>query len=391
MGLFGDLKEFGIPEIFQLLDQQGKTGCLKIASEPKEVEVYFRDGKIVGAISGGENMWDHLLNILFNMGYLSDEEADKLRKRKQRDLTSLTEILRQEGLMVPTKINALLREHTEELIYPVFEKRKGSFSFVQDSVLPEDLELQDPLAPEPVVLEGLRKNDEWPMLKKKLGSFQEVPQRQYPGDVIRGSKKKKTAAKGDQEWQGIDAVLEEDDDVLSHKRIIFEFVDGKRSIHEIIQAAPFGQFTTCQALLALLDEGRIRLARPDVRFYRMKRSSLLGKADLIKGSFAVLGLLAIVIQLHYIINNPEEGLKKKIPLPTKLIPVYQMINQPREEHVTQALEIYKMEQGAYPDKLSSLVHAKLLYKNNLLLWGDNQFYYQHDPVNGYSLKIVPAD
>ena len=123
----------------------------------------------------------------------------------------------------------------------------------------------------------------------------------------------------------------------------------------------------------------------------MKRSSLLGKADLIKGSFAVLGLLAIVIQLHYIINNPEEGLKKKIPLPTKLIPVYQMINQPREEHVTQALEIYKMEQGAYPDKLSSLVHAKLLYKNNLLLWGDNQFYYQHDPVNGYSLKIVPAD
>jgi len=391
MGLFGDLKEFGIPEIFQLLDQQGKTGCLRIASEPKEVEVFFRDGKIVGAISGGENMYDHLLSILFNMGYLNEEEVEKLRKRKQRDLTNLTEILHQEGLLVPSKTNALLREHTEELIYPVFEKRKGSFSFVQDQTLPEDLELQEPLAPEPIILEGLRKSDEMPMLKKKLGSFQEIPQRQYAGEVKKASKKSKAAAKEDDEWPGMEEVLGEEDDFLSHEKIIFEFVDGKRSIYEIIQVAPFGQFTTCQALLSLLNQGRIRLTRPEVRFYKMQRRSLFGKADLIKGSFAVLGLLAVVMQLHYLINNSDEKKEQKVPFFDKLIPVYQLINQPREEHVAQALEIYKMEQGTYPDELSSLVEAKLLFENNLLLWGDNRFYYQYDPENGYSLKIVPAD
>ena len=68
MPLRGDLKEFGVPEVFQLLEQQAKTGCLNVKTDIKEIEVYFREGRIVGAFPGGEDPWNYLAGILCRVG-----------------------------------------------------------------------------------------------------------------------------------------------------------------------------------------------------------------------------------------------------------------------------------------------------------------------------------
>ena len=100
MPLRGDLKEFGVPEIFQLLEQQAKTGCLKLKTEIREIEVYFREGMVVGALPAGKDPWDHLMGILFRVGYLSEEDVQRLEKRQANDLTSLKEILRRGDRLV---------------------------------------------------------------------------------------------------------------------------------------------------------------------------------------------------------------------------------------------------------------------------------------------------
>ena len=101
MPLRGDLREFGVHEIFQLLEQQAKTGCLQVRTEIKDIEVYFREGMVVGAFPGGKQPWDHLVGILCRVGYLSEEDVRKLEKRQRSDLTSLKEILRGEALLGP--------------------------------------------------------------------------------------------------------------------------------------------------------------------------------------------------------------------------------------------------------------------------------------------------
>jgi len=160
MPLRGDLKEFGVPEIFQLLEQQAKTGCLHIKTSIRDMEVYFQEGMVVGALPAGENPWNHLVGILRRVGYLSDEDVQRLEKRQANDLTSLKEILRGEALLGPREIDVLLREHIEEMLFPVFQKRRGEFFFVQDKALPSEWELREPMAAEPLILEGLRKTDE---------------------------------------------------------------------------------------------------------------------------------------------------------------------------------------------------------------------------------------
>ena len=126
MPLRGDLKEFGVPEIFQLLEQQSKTGCLNVKTDIREIEVYFREGRVVGALPGGKKPWDYLMGILCRVGYLSEEDVRRLKKRQANDLTSLKKILRGEALLAPKQIDVLLREHIEELLFPVFFNPQGS-------------------------------------------------------------------------------------------------------------------------------------------------------------------------------------------------------------------------------------------------------------------------
>ena len=171
MPLQGDLKEFGIPEIFQLLEQQSKNGCLKIRTETGGIEVYFQEGRIVGALSGGRSPAEQLLDALETLGFLSAEEVGKIQDQQEKDLRGLPEILRQRGVVEYREFDLLLREQIEEILFPVFQKRKGTFSFVQDKMLSSEWVLSEPLPVEPIILEGLRQTDEWPMLKKRIGSF----------------------------------------------------------------------------------------------------------------------------------------------------------------------------------------------------------------------------
>ncbi len=299
MPLRGDLREFGVPEIFQLLEQQAKTGCLNVKTDVKELEVYFREGRIVGAFPAGTDPWDHLAGILFRVGYLSEEDVRRLNKRQANDLTSLKEILRGETLLGPREIDVLLREHIEELLFPMFQKRRGEFFFIQDKTLQSDWELREPLAPEPLVLEGLRKSDEWPLLKKRIGSFQEVPQRQL---AFRGSGrlslKKRVrglwhTVRGAEEedvsdWPEEDSLLEGEPTLSSAEKAVYSLTDGRRNIEEIIHASLLGEFSACQAFLSLMDRGWIRFAEPETTSRGAGVAPVVAKekerANLIRGS-----------------------------------------------------------------------------------------------------------
>ena len=53
MALQGDLRDFSITEIVQLIGQQFKTGVLNVQHGRKKVEIYFVDGTIEARAVGG--------------------------------------------------------------------------------------------------------------------------------------------------------------------------------------------------------------------------------------------------------------------------------------------------------------------------------------------------
>lgn len=404
MPLRGDLREFGVPEIFQLLEQQAKTGCLNVKTDIKEVEVYFLDGRIVGAFPSGTDPWDHLAGILFRVGFLTEEGIRRLDKRQANDLTSLKEILRGEALLGSREIDVLLREHIEELLFPMFQKRRGEFFFIQGKRLQSDWELREPLAPEPLVLDGLRKSDEWPLLKKRIGSFQEVPQRQL---AFRGSGRFSLKKRVRALWHTVRGAEEEDmcerpeedalpdgePDLSSAERAVYSLTDGRRNIEEIIHASLLGEFSACQAVLSLMDRGWIRFAEPQTTSRRVGVDPVVAKekerANLIRGAVALTGAVVLLLTIQLVSLGPKEKRLSVVPIVREEAPICRLLNHAQRDRVLHALDVYRKEQGRYPAQLSKLVEEKLLCRKDLSLWGSNRFSYVAGSDDGFQLLIAP--
>jgi hypothetical protein len=68
MALEGTIRDFGLPDIFQLIGLQRKTGLLTLKSEHESVVVTFENGMVVMADSSSKRLEDRLGNVLVKQG-----------------------------------------------------------------------------------------------------------------------------------------------------------------------------------------------------------------------------------------------------------------------------------------------------------------------------------
>ena len=69
MALEGTIKDFGLPDIFQLIGLQRKTGILTLASATEKVTVTFDGGQVVLADSSGARLEERLGVVLVKQGH----------------------------------------------------------------------------------------------------------------------------------------------------------------------------------------------------------------------------------------------------------------------------------------------------------------------------------
>jgi tetratricopeptide (TPR) repeat protein len=92
MALQGNLRDFSVSEILQLLGTQRKTGCLRLKRDKESYVVFVADGRVVSAREPGMRMDDPLLRLLIKVRRLSDEQQQGLAALHQdsgRDLEDL--------------------------------------------------------------------------------------------------------------------------------------------------------------------------------------------------------------------------------------------------------------------------------------------------------------
>jgi hypothetical protein len=395
MSLQGDLKEFGVPEIFQLLEQQNKNGCLVLTIESRPIEIYFREGKIVGVIPDGRTPCDHLLGTLDRLGFLTETEKEKIRDLHGKDLRGLPEILQQHNILEHREMDLLLTEQIKETLFPAFTCRNGRFSFEQDKMLSSEWSLRNPLAVEPMILEGLRQTDEWPMIKGRIGSFQEVPQRQFiPKEKDPATWKdrilapfRRTPGASGEGGPDRERFPDEDASLSSAEKIVYNLIDGKRNVEEIERSCSLGDYSTCKALLDLWDRGWIRIDRTVEK--RGGAQSTPGKGGLGKWLFGAVGLLLLFLGVS-LLNHSVKNTWLIGQTGQGGAPLFRMLNQHQRARVVRAVEIYQEEHGNVPARLSDLVRTRLLTPGDLVLWGDSLFSYSAENPETYRLLIVPA-
>ncbi|MBN2848156.1 MAG: DUF4388 domain-containing protein [Coriobacteriia bacterium] len=170
MALRGNLKDFSLPDVFQLVQLSRKTGVLRIAGPEAEGSIWFRDGDVFFAQSDWRR--DQLGERLVRGQRITPAalaRALEIREAEPDDGRRLGQILVDEGYITHQVLESFVQEQIQDTIFDLMRWDEGDFDFeVLPDVVHEDIGLS--VSVENIVMEGSRRLEEWNRIKKKVPS-----------------------------------------------------------------------------------------------------------------------------------------------------------------------------------------------------------------------------
>lgn len=241
MAFEGELKDLSLGDIFQTIAQNRQSGTLTLASDrTARARVFFREGRIA-LFSPDDTTGPPFAEILRRSGSMPEGMLGGKRGGK----SYLRAPSGEWQPLEPAQHRGAAEKYLADAVADVFRRAAtGRFQFF-DGAAPKGAFDSDLLAagaaldPQQVVFEGLRRQDEWPRIKRQIRSFQDVfvPRRELDG--------------------------EEGEALSVEGRKLFALLNGARSIEECMAFLPCGEFGAGQALVELLGKQLIELASAD--------------------------------------------------------------------------------------------------------------------------------
>ncbi len=360
MGLQGSLRDFRITEIIQLIGQQFKTGAFHVESSRKAVQVFFLDGLIVHVLATHRSRRDLLGEILLKAGKISQEDLEKVLKTQDETLQYTGEIMVELRLLTEEEIVRVISTQVYETIYDLFSWKDGNFRFEPQAV-ESYKKISIALSPEHVLLNVLRMIDEWPEIQSRVSNFYVVFNRVKP--------------------------LEKDPGKISpEQQLVYELVDGKTTVQEIIDRSLLGKFNACEAMVNLWNQGyieRVGTRKPGLTKMMGARVGLRSLAA-IQALIAYVMILAAGVVLFLFIRpyvlSPERRSEITISVPQSFT------RQVALERVRRALAVHYLENGEYPESLQSLVNLGLITAEDTHFEDGRRVRYRRREEGGYTLR-----
>ena len=187
MAIAGNLRTMQLSELLQWLSTGLKSGTLVVRGAPGEKRIYFENGRVTSSSSTLER--EHLGRFLVGFGFITEEELIRALEVQQESRILLGKILVMIGAIKEEELADLVRLKAAETIYDIFLWTEGSFAFI-DGEVP-----QLPMVPissdvTGIVMEGLRRYDEWQRIKTKISSMRQIPSILVPVEEELGEREK---------------------------------------------------------------------------------------------------------------------------------------------------------------------------------------------------------
>ncbi len=228
MAISGSLRTMQFSELLQWLSTGLKTGTLVVRGAPGEKRIYFQRGKIVSSSSTVER--EFLGRFLVGFGFITEEELLRALQVQQESKVLLGKILVMIGAIREEELADLLRLKAAETIYDVFLWEDGSFAFL-DGEIPTLAMVTIASDVTGIVMEGLRRYDEWQRIRKRISSLREIPAVLIP--------------------------LEEG--LNDREKMILSAIDGVRSIEQIASQTHNPDFHVAKFVFDLLESGHVQV------------------------------------------------------------------------------------------------------------------------------------
>ncbi len=167
MSLSGNLRTMSLPDILQWIAQGQKTGTLHLEQRAIRKRIAFKQGKIFTSSSNDPR--ESLGQFLVSQRYVSEEQLFRALLAQEKEGRLIGSILVDSGILSETDLARSLHQKACETIYDLFLWAEGSFDF-KDAELPDNVHFHLDLAVQGVILEGIRRVDEWGRIKRVFPS-----------------------------------------------------------------------------------------------------------------------------------------------------------------------------------------------------------------------------
>jgi hypothetical protein len=385
MALEGTIRDFGLPDIFQLIGLQRKTGLLTLTNEKdgESVTVTFENGMVVMADSSARRLEDRLGNVLVKQGKVTRERLDEALGVQKQTLQRLGHILTGASAITSRDLRDALAVQISQIVFRVFRWRDGRYLFAPSESVDYDRENFVPMSTDFILMEGIRMVDEWPIIEKKIPTFDVVFRPVVDPSLIEVGGAGSPDDSGPERRQSATGRIR----LAPEEERVFRKVDGVRTVQAIIDGTGAGEFEVCRTLFDFLNRNLIAPAGLGTT-PSLEESVARGAASPVPGyAVAVLvGALALA------------GLAVQSRRPfavTGLGPFTQTADQSvlegaaraRLDRLERAIDAWAATHGAPPPSLEELVRVGLADPSHLAdPWG-RPFRYEPGP-RGYLLSAV---
>jgi tetratricopeptide (TPR) repeat protein len=163
MSLKGDLRTMPLPDVLQWVATGRKTGTLHVERRSVQKRIILREGSIFSSWSNDPR--ESLGQFLIRLGLLTEEQLFRALLAQEERGRMLGSILVTDGVLTEDGLRRALKAKAEETVYDLFLWPSGLFEF-REGELPEDILITFDTPVTPVILEGIRRVDEWQRIRE---------------------------------------------------------------------------------------------------------------------------------------------------------------------------------------------------------------------------------
>ncbi len=372
MALEGTLKDFSLADIFQLIGLQRKTGVLTLKGKDDIVTVSFLDGKVVSADSLQRRVENRLGSVLVKTGRVSTEHLDRALQIQKQTLQRLGTILFENGIVEQEELREALMVQVLQTIYRLFRWKDGDYKFSQETSIEYDREHVTPIAAESILMEGARMIDEWPIIERKIRSYDMIFRKTPIRQAVETVEDEEDADDVDFDFgPGTAAPAKVPDKaptgsikISRSESFVYDLIDGQQSVGDVVERSRYHEFDTVKAIYELLSRGLIEEAKDDdatLGGSTLTRTYLEEPAVSLLGPMTMIGLAALlIVSLVGMAFNRANLTFRRVTTERIQNVIRRSVSVGRVERVATAVETYMLINGQYPLNMSQLVDMGLL-------------------------------
>lgn len=222
----GDLKNYPFADVILDIKKSSKTGILIIKNPPTLKKLFILDGDIIFASSNKKE--DSFIESLLRNRKINIDQYYQISEISKKTGKSHGSILLELNILKPEEVIKSVKSNIEDIIIDIFKWNYGKFIFYEGPIIDKNVVSLN-LSSANIIYRGVKKINTFSVIKKAIPSLDTILY--YSDDPY---------------------YLFQNINLSPQDKEIFDLIDGKKSIKEILSLSPINEMQTLKTLYAFL-------------------------------------------------------------------------------------------------------------------------------------------